>query len=230
VSSANVIIVAGGEGRRFGGTVPKQFASLRGEPLLVWSVRAFAAVRSLTRMIVVAAPDEFARCEGLLAPLGLAVKLAPAGAERQDSVRAGIELLEPTCDVVLVHDAVRPLVTTASIVACVAAAEARGAAILATPVNDTVKRCADGRIVATVPRADLWLAQTPQAFRAADLRRVHAEAARQGVLATDDASLFEWAGLPVAIVPGDGRNRKITTPEDLAWAEAVLGGSGGDQD
>jgi 2-C-methyl-D-erythritol 4-phosphate cytidylyltransferase len=222
MSAVNVIIVAGGTGRRFGGDVPKQFVALRGEALLVWSARRFVGVPDLTCLIVVAPPDQFGRCEALLAPLGVPVRLATAGAERQDSVRAGVALLEPTCEIALVHDAARPLVTPAAITACLAAAREVGAAILATPVSDTVKRVSDGRIVATVPRGDLWLAQTPQGFRAADLRRVHADAARANFRGTDDAALFEWAGLRVAIVPGDVTNRKITTPDDLAWAEAVL--------
>ena len=103
------------------------------------------------------------------------------------------------------------------------AARATGAAILAIPVPDTVKRVSDGRIVETIPRGDLWLAQTPQAFAVDVLRRAHA-AAPDG-MATDDAALVERLGLPVAIVPGDATNRKITTREDLAWAEAVLAGS-----
>lgn len=222
MSAVDVIIVAGGTGRRFGGDVPKQFVRLRGEPLLLWSARRFLGVDGLSRLIVVAAPDQWRRCEELLAPLGVAVQLAEAGPERQDSVRAGVALLEPSCEIAMVHDAARPLVTPAAIASCLAAARATGAAILATPVSDTVKRVGDGRVVATVPRGDLWLAQTPQAFRADELRRVHADAARAGFGATDDAALFEWAGLPVAIVPGDASNRKITTPEDLLWAEAVL--------
>jgi 2-C-methyl-D-erythritol 4-phosphate cytidylyltransferase len=223
VTPVNVILLAGGRGRRLGGPVAKQFQLLAGEPLVVWAARRFRDTRDLTRMIVVAPPDEFARCEGLLAPLGLPLRLAAAGRERQHSVAAGVALLDPDCAIAVVHDAVRPLVGAAAIAACIAAARDTGAAILAVRVADTVKRCAGDRVIETVARADLWLAQTPQAFRADVLRRAHAAAA--GVLATDDAGLVERLGLPVAVVPGDASNRKITTREDLAWAEAVLAGS-----
>jgi 2-C-methyl-D-erythritol 4-phosphate cytidylyltransferase len=218
----NVVLVAGGAGRRFGGTVPKQFALLGGEPLLLRSARAFANVPALSAIILVTTPDTRARCEGQLAPLGLPLRFAVAGAERQHSVAAGVAALDPDCAIAVVHDAARPLVRPDDIVACIAAAEACGGAILATPIPDTVKRCRDDRIVETIPRADLWLAQTPQAFRADVLRHAHEAAARDGVIATDDAALVERLGMPVAIVPGDPANRKITTPRDLAWAEAYL--------
>jgi 2-C-methyl-D-erythritol 4-phosphate cytidylyltransferase len=224
VTGVNVILVAGGQGRRLGGAIPKQFRLLAGAPILVRTARRFAGTAGLTRLIVVAAPAEHARCEALLAPLGLPLRLAPAGPERQHSVAAGVAALDPECAIAVVHDAARPLVRPEAIAACIAAARATGAALLATPVADTVKRCRDGRVLETVPRADLWLAQTPQAFQAEILRRAHAAAAAAGLPATDDAALVERLGLPVAIVPGDATNRKITTAEDLAWAETVLAG------
>ena len=220
--NANIILVAGGRGRRFGGSVAKQFQLLAGTPLLVWTARRFRDAPGLARMIVVAAPEEHARCQTLLAPLGLPLRFAAAGPERQQSVAAGVALLDPDCTIAVVHDAVRPLVEPAEIAACMRAAHETGAAILATPVADTVKRCAGERVVETVPRGALWLAQTPQAFRADVLRRAHAEATRDRVTATDDAALVERLGLPVALVLGSPRNRKITTRDDLAWAEALL--------
>ena len=189
--------------------------------MLVVAASRFVAVPRLTRFIVVADPAEFDRCRELLAPLDLPLRFAPAGSERQHSVASGVRALDPDCDVVAVHDAARPLVRPAAIEACLAAAAASGAALLAIPVPDTVKRVIDGRVVTTVPRSDLWLAQTPQCFRADVLRRAHAAGAAAGP-ATDDAALVEQLGLPVAIVPGDATNRKITTREDLAWAESVL--------
>jgi 2-C-methyl-D-erythritol 4-phosphate cytidylyltransferase len=222
VIPANVILVAGGHGRRFGGAVAKQFQLLAGTPLLVWTARRFHDAPGLTRLIVVAAPEEHSRCETLLAPLDLPLRFAAAGAERQQSVAAGVALLDPDCVIAVVHDAVRPLVDPAAIAACMKAAHETGAAILAIPVADTVKRCVGDRVLETVPRGDLWLAQTPQAFRADVLRRAHADAARDRIAATDDAALVERLGLPVTVVPGSPSNRKITTPEDLAWAEALL--------
>jgi 2-C-methyl-D-erythritol 4-phosphate cytidylyltransferase len=221
VNDVNVILVAGGTGRRFGGVLAKQFQLLGGRPMLVVTAGRFAGVPGLARMIVVAAPEATDHCAALLEPLGLPLRFAPAGAERQHSVANGIAALDEDCAFVVVHDAARPLVRPTSIAVCLAAARTTGAAILATPVSDTVKQVKDGRIVATVPRGDLWLAQTPQIFAVDVLRRAHAVAAADEV-ATDDAALVERLGLPVAIVPGEASNRKITTPEDLVWAEAVL--------
>lgn len=217
----DVILVAGGTGRRFGGDVPKQFQLLGGRPMLLVAASRFVAVPGVARLIVVVADEARRLCEDLLAPLGLPLRFASPGAERQHSVANGIAASDGSASLLAVHDAARPLVRPADVAACIAAARTHGAAVLATPVPDTVKRVCDGRIVATVPRADLWLAQTPQIFAADVLRRAHAEASPGDVL-TDDAALVERLGLPVAIVPGHPTNRKITTPEDLAWAELTL--------
>jgi 2-C-methyl-D-erythritol 4-phosphate cytidylyltransferase len=224
VNDVNVILVAGGTGQRFGGTIPKQFQLLGGRPMLVVAASRFVGLLRLARLIVVVPDEARERSAALLEPLGLPLRFAPAGAERQHSVANGIAALDATCAFVAVHDAARPLVRPEAVAACVEAARATGAAILATPVPDTVKRVHDGRIVATIARGDLWLAQTPQVFAADVLRRAHADAPTNAV-ATDDAALVERLGLPVAIVAGDAGNRKITTPEDLAWAEAVLAAS-----
>lgn len=226
----NVVLVAGGRGRRVGGPVAKQFLPLAGVPVLVRTARRFVDVPGLTRFVVVAAPEEFERCRALVAPLGLPLTLAPAGAERQESVAAGLAATEDACTIVVVHDAVRPFVRPAEIVACIAAARACGAALLATAVADTVKRAHGQRVQETVPRRDLWLAQTPQAFRADVLRAAHAAVARERVAATDDAALVERLGRPVAIVPGEARNRKLTTRDDLAWAAAIVSAEDGGED
>jgi 2-C-methyl-D-erythritol 4-phosphate cytidylyltransferase len=220
LNDVNVIVVAGGSGRRFGGQVAKQFQPLGGRPMLAVTASRFIGLPGLARLIVVAVPAAFEECHALLAPLGLPFRLAPAGAERQQSVASGLANVDPDCAVVAVHDAARPLVRREHVVACIDAARATGAAILATPVPDTVKRVSDGRIVGTVERADLWLAQTPQAFRVDVLRRAHAAGTADA--ATDDAALVERLGLSVAIVAGDPSNRKITTQDDLIWAEAFL--------
>jgi 2-C-methyl-D-erythritol 4-phosphate cytidylyltransferase len=221
LNDVNVILVAGGSGRRFGGNVAKQFQPLGGRPMLAVTASRFVGLPGLARLIVVAAPDVFEHVTRLLASLDLPLRLAPAGKERQQSVASGLAAVDPDCAVVVVHDAARPLVQLEHVAACIAAARVSGAAILATPVPDTVKRVTDGRIMSTVDRTDLWLAQTPQAFHVDVLRRAHA-AVTDELLATDDAALVERLGLPVAIVAGDPGNRKITTPEDLAWAEAFL--------
>jgi 2-C-methyl-D-erythritol 4-phosphate cytidylyltransferase len=151
--------------------------------------------------------------------------LCPAiagGAERQDSMRAGLARLPPEVEIVAVHDAARALVRPADVARVVAAAERSGAALLATPVRDTIKQARAGRVVATQPRADLWAAQTPQVFRAALLREALAKADADGFRATDDAQLVERLGVPVEIVEGDPGNLKLTWPADFAWAEAAL--------
>jgi 2-C-methyl-D-erythritol 4-phosphate cytidylyltransferase len=221
LSDVNVILVAGGTGRRFGGAVPKQFQLLGGRPMLVVAASRFVDLPGLTRVVVVVADDVREQSAALLAQLPLPLRFASAGAERQHSVASGLAALDPDCGFVAVHDAARPLVHPRDVSACIDAARTTGAAILATPVPDTVKRGCDGRIVETLARTDLWLAQTPQAFAVDVLRRAHA-AAPADLAATDDAALVELLGLPVAIVPGDPTNRKITTREDLVWAEAVL--------
>ena len=221
LNDVNVILVAGGSGRRFGGRIAKQFQSLGGRPMLVVTASRFVGLPGLARLIVVAAPDAFEQCTALLAPLGLPLRLASAGKERQQSVASGLAAVDRDCAVVAVHDAARPLVQPRDVAACIDAARATGAAILATPVPDTVKRVRDERIIGTVDRADLWLAQTPQAFRVDVLRRAHA-AVSDDLIATDDAALVERLGLPVTIVAGDPSNRKITTPADLGWAQAFL--------
>lgn len=221
MADVEVILVAGGTGRRFGGAVPKQFRLLGGRPMLAVAASRFVGVPGVARLIVVAAVEEHARCARMLEAVPLPVRFATAGAERQFSVASGIAALDPRSTIVAVHDAARPLVRPTDIAACITAARMTGAAILATPVPDTVKRVHDGRIVATVPRGDLWLAQTPQAFAVDVLRRAHAEAPR-GEASTDDAALVERLGIAVAIVPGQPSNRKITTSEDLVWAESVV--------
>ncbi len=160
----------------------------------------------------------------MLASSGLPLRLAAAGAERQHSVASGLAATDPDCEIVVVHDAARPFVAPEAIASCVAAARTHGAAILAAAVSDTVKRVDRERITETIPRAGLWLAQTPQVARADLLRRAHSEAARLGIVETDEAALVERLGETVVVVAGSHLNRKITTPDDLAWAEAMVAG------
>jgi 2-C-methyl-D-erythritol 4-phosphate cytidylyltransferase len=150
------------------------------------------------------------------------VVLVAGGEERQDSVRRGLEALGDA-DVVLVHDAARPLVPRRVIDAVIDATLRSGAAVPVVPVADTVKRVeSDGAVGETLPRDDLRLAQTPQGFRTGLLRAAYARAEREGFRGTDDASVVERAGGRVVVVPGSPRNLKITTPEDLRLAEALL--------
>lgn len=225
----NAIIVAAGEGKRMGADAPKPLLLLAGKPILVHTLEAVAA-SSVGRAIIVVAAAERARFELLLgsAKLGrLQWTLQNGGARRQDSVAGGLAEVDADCEIVVVHDAVRPLVTPGLIDRSVEAAAKDGAAVAGVPVADTIKVVSrERRIESTPPRDALWAIQTPQAFRAALLREAHRRAAIDRVEATDDAMLVERLGEKVAVVEGERRNLKITTPEDLAIAEALLAHSG----
>jgi 2-C-methyl-D-erythritol 4-phosphate cytidylyltransferase/2-C-methyl-D-erythritol 2,4-cyclodiphosphate synthase len=215
------LLVAAGRGARFGADQPKQFLPLLGRPVLRHAAESLLREGAVAAIQPVSAPGEEARLAALLA--GLPARPAVAGgATRQGSVLAGLEALEPDPpDVVLVHDAARPVVPAGTIPALLAALAEVPGAIPALPVADTLKRGTDGRIAATVPRAGLYRAQTPQAFRYADLLAAH-RAALGAEEATDDAQLLERAGLAVALVPGHESNVKITWPEDLTRVEATM--------
>ncbi len=183
-------------------------------------------------MVPVIAAEDRARFEALAPELAQLPKVAPpamGGPERQDSMRAGLDALGPEFSVVAIHDAARPFVRAADVSRVLAAARDVGAALLAVPVTDTIKRVRDGRVVETPARAECWAAQTPQAFRTELLREALAKASAAGVLATDDAQLVERLGLPVAVVEGDPGNFKITRPDDLIRAEARLAREGGEE-
>jgi 2-C-methyl-D-erythritol 4-phosphate cytidylyltransferase len=208
-----------------GADAPKPLLALGGRPVILHTLAAFAASRARTAVVVV--PEkERERFEALLrgGDLGrLEWRLQSGGARRQDSVARGLELLDADCEVVVVHDAVRPLVSPALIDRCIAAAEKDGAAVAGVPVADTIKIVSpERRIEATPPRESLWAIQTPQAFGLELLREAHRKATLESVEATDDAMLVERLGRKVVVVEGDRRNLKITTPEDLALAEALL--------
>lgn len=213
------ILLAAGRGQRFGGAGPKQYALLAGRPVLRRAAEALLAEGRVALLLPVCGPGEEARVAALLDGLPH-LPPVPGGATRQDSVRRGLEALEPHApSVVLVHDGARPIVPPGTVPALLAALQAAPGAIPAQPVSDTLKAGEDGRIARTVPRAGLFRAQTPQGFRFRALLDAHRAAAAE---ATDDAQLLEWAGQPVALVPGHETNVKITFPEDLARVEAQM--------
>jgi 2-C-methyl-D-erythritol 4-phosphate cytidylyltransferase len=218
--SVAALVVAAGRGERLGQTIPKAFVPLLGKPLLVRSLEAMAAVAELQRVVVVVPPDELERFAALELPGP--VEAVPGGAERQDSVAAGLAALPASIEWVAVHDAARALVAPRDVTRAIAAARETGAALLAVPARDTIKRVRDGAVVETPARDHCWAAQTPQVFRAELLREALAAARAEGLVATDDAQLVERLGVTVRVVEGDPRNIKITLPEDLATAEAWL--------
>ena len=223
------ILPAAGLGTRMAGPQPKQFLELDGVPILIHSLRAFAAAPRVTAMFVAVRKPEMERVEAQVAEYGFGgrVHVVEGGEKRQESVAHALEALpaEPE-DIVLVHDAVRPLIDAATIERTIDAVAEFGAAIVGMPATDTIKqveRTAHGALVtATIPREFVVQAQTPQGFRYGLLQRAFAEANADGFVGTDEASLAERAGIPVAVVHGSQVNLKITQPGDLALAEFYL--------
>jgi 2-C-methyl-D-erythritol 4-phosphate cytidylyltransferase len=223
------ILPAAGLGTRMAGPQPKQFLSLDGVPILVHSLRAFAAVPRITAIYVAVRQSEMERAQAQAAEFGFSdrVHVVAGGEKRQESVANALAALPAQSeDIVLVHDAVRPLIDPATIDRTIDAVTEFGAAIVGLPAVDTIKqveRTAHGALVtATIPREFVVLAQTPQGFRYEILKRAFAEAEADGFVGTDEASLVERAGLSVAVVHGSQVNLKITQPGDLELAEFYL--------
>lgn len=222
---AVAIVVAAGRGERMGGERPKAFLELGGEPLLLRAARAFEAAPSVGSIVAVVPGSETEAARALLAPLAKLRGVVAGGERRQDSVLAGLAQVPGGFDgVVLVHDAARPLVEVELIEAVARQASATGAALPVLPLVDTVKRVRGGRVIETLDRAELGGAQTPQGFRCVLLREAYDAARRAGVELTDESTAVERMGHAVHAVPGSTRNRKLTTPDDLAWAEGVVAG------
>lgn len=224
-----VILPAAGLGERFAGPQPKQFRLLDGVPILIHSLRAFATVKRVTAIYVAVRKTEMERVEAQIAEYGFAgrVHVVEGGDKRQASVAHALAALpaQPD-DIVLVHDAVRPLIDAATIDRTIDAVAEHGAAIVGMPAIDTIKqveRTAHGALItSTIPREFVVLAQTPQGFRYALLQSAFAEAEADGFVGTDEASIAERAGHAVAVVPGSQVNLKITQPGDLELAEFYL--------
>ena len=205
---------------------PKAFLNLAGQPLLLHAALAFEEAPSVRRVVVVVPEDEVETARGILNLLEKPLAVVPGGPRRQDSVLEGLKQAPEGFDgVVLVHDAARPLVDVRLIEDVARAAEEGGAALPVLPVVDTVKRLRDGFVVETLDREVLGAAQTPQGFRFELLVSAYEAAFRDHVTLTDEAMAVERIGAPVRAVPGSPRNRKITTPEDLAWAEGLVPGA-----
>ena len=220
-----VVIPAGGVGSRFGARTPKQFLRLGTMPILAATVQHFAR-HPAVRAVVVAAPEPWVTRAGRI--LGRVVTHTPltvvaGGRTRQDSVWLALQAAPEDVEIIVVHDAVRPMITRRLVDTVVRAAAAEGAAICALPLTETVKRVRAERVEATLDRSELWAVQTPQAFRVDLLREAHEKARRDGVVGTDDAMLVERLGHPVRVVRGLAENVKITTPEDLRRARFLAG-------
>ena len=223
------IIPAAGSGNRMNRDVSKQYLTLAGKPILVCTLEVFEASPLVDALLVVVPSQDMESVRtDILAPWNLkkVAGIIAGGQERQDSVRAGIEALDADTELVIIHDAVRPFVTVGLIESCIRAAAAEGAVTVGVPVKDTVKEVGpDGRILRTCDRSLLWLTQTPQVFRRDIIESAHRAAVRDGFRGTDDTALVERLGITVRMIRGDYGNIKITTPEDLVIAEALLSAS-----
>ena len=214
----SAIVVAGGKGNRFGGDRPKQLAAMAGRPVLAHTLAAFERSRAMEVILVL--PEDWRTVieREAMRPFGFQkVRIVTGGPNRTASMRLGFAA--SVGGLVLIHDGVRPLITPALIDAVAEAATAHGAALAALPVRDTLKIVVEGKARRTLDRTEIWQAQTPQGFRREILARA-LDVVQDSV--TDDAALLEPLGLGAAVVPGSPRNLKITTPEDLALAEAFL--------
>jgi 2-C-methyl-D-erythritol 4-phosphate cytidylyltransferase len=218
------LVLAAGQGARLG-QGPKAALDLAGRPLAAWSLETIGGSAAVDRVILVGDAATLAPALAALSPAARAkvTAVVPGGPSREESCALGLAAAGDDVALVLVHDAARPF-APAELFAAVAAAAARtGAALAATPLTDTLKRAEEQKVVATLPRAGLWRAQTPQgAQAAARARAAHAGTAGDGAVATDDVELVERLGVPVEIVPAAAWNLKITTADDLAWATAWL--------
>lgn len=217
-----VAVPAAGSGRRMGG-VRKPFLELAGEPVLLHALRPFLQDERVVAVVVALAPEDARTPPGWLSDLDPRIRVVPGGATRAESVRNALAALPEELDVVAVHDAARPLVTPGTVARCIEVAAGGYGAVAGCPAVDTMKEVDGmGRVVSTPERARLWHAQTPQVFPADVARRAYVEASEGGATATDDAALAERVGAVVRMVDAGPSNLKVTTPDDLPVAEAIL--------
>jgi 2-C-methyl-D-erythritol 4-phosphate cytidylyltransferase len=220
--TAAVVIAAGGGGLRMRG-VRKQYVELAGEPVLARAIRPFLELGSVRQLVVALPVEDAGAPPAWLRALDPRIVIVGGGESRGASVARGLAAVTEAVDVVLVHDAARPLLTTETVIRVLEAAATGVGAVAAVPVADTIKEVdATGRIVATPPRERLWRAQTPQGAPRQMLMDVYRRAAEEGVEATDDAALLERFGGTVIVVPGAEDNLKVTHAADLVVAEALL--------
>ena len=220
-----VVIVAAGKGSRMRTVESKQYLELGGRPIVAHTMQLFENIPEVDDIVLVVGQEDLERCRHYVHQYAWTKvrEVLAGGTERQDSVRAGLRALGPEVEWVIVHDGVRPFVSPQQVIACWRKAQEQDAAVLAVPVKDTIKVVdAAGQIQSTPDRRSLWAIQTPQAFRLALLQEAHERAVQEQYSGTDDAMLVEHIGGVVHVVEGDYYNIKITTPEDLLWAEWIL--------
>ncbi|MCY8507629.1 2-C-methyl-D-erythritol 4-phosphate cytidylyltransferase [Bacillus atrophaeus] len=227
----DVVILAAGQGKRMKAGRNKLFIELKDAPVIIHTLRVFDSHRPCRKIILVINEHDHEDFQGLLKQhsFDTAIEVVKGGNERQHSVYEGLKTIRQE-NIVLVHDGARPFVKHKQIDKLIETAEQTGAAILAVPVKDTIKRVQGSEVTETIERSSLWAVQTPQAFRLSLLMEAHREAERKGFLGTDDASLVEeLEGADVSVVEGDYTNIKLTTPDDLIAAEAIMRAESGNE-
>jgi 2-C-methyl-D-erythritol 4-phosphate cytidylyltransferase len=219
------IVLAAGRSTRMGGGPNKQFIELLGKPIIWYSLTAFELCGAVDAVILVRRPDYAQEAEQIVREFGFqkVVAVTDGGVERQNSVWNGLEKCEPATEIVAIHDGARPLVTPALIQATVTSARAHGTGIAANKVVDTIKEANEDRtVIRTVDRTKLWAVQTPQTARLSLLRKAYTKVFQDQIVVTDEATAVESLGQKVHLVETSFLNLKITTPTDLAMAEALL--------
>lgn len=223
---ASAVIVAAGSGKRFGGSVSKQFVDLCGKPLLYYSISCFLKTHLIEQVVLVVPEDSIEHTTQFIdSNFGNYgnIKITNGGKERQDSVLKGIELISPESRIVVIHDGARPLITVDLVNDVILASLDTGAAILAMPTCNTVKQSGTGIFIdKTLPRDKLWLAQTPQAFNIELLKTSYNKVDFEKTAATDESMLLEEMGVKVKIVKGSEFNIKVTSKNDLFLCESIL--------
>jgi 2-C-methyl-D-erythritol 4-phosphate cytidylyltransferase len=218
----SAIIPVAGQGKRFSGKTPKQFLKIGGRPIIEITLQKFVSHREINHGIVVVPENEidfshslFRRIDGF----DKKFKIISGGKERQDSVYNGLMRIPPNTDIVVVHDGVRPLVSSQLISNSIKTAIQTGACIAALPVKETIKRVKNETVLETISRDHLWQVQTPQTFKHSILKEAHEKARETDFYSTDESSLVEWNGHPVNIIQGEYSNIKITTNDDLELSQ-----------
>jgi len=219
------LIAAGGRGERIGGILPKQFVEIKKKPVLAYTVEKFEKCELIDEIILVVPEDYMSFCSYNMVDVGdfkKVKRILSGGKERQDSVYKGLLALPKDTDIVIIHDGVRPFISTEKIGKSIEMCKKEKAVILALPVNDTVKRVDEDYIVTTLDREKLWIVQTPQTFEYKLILEAYKKAIEDGFTGTDDSSLVERLGFKVRVLQGESQNIKITSPEDLVLAEKMI--------
>lgn len=219
------LITAAGKGQRMQSVTPKQYLDLGGKPILAQTLTTFEKCPTINGIFVIVPPDQMDMVQKDIIEkyrFKKVLKVVRGGKTRQQSVYNGLKAIRSECSIIVVHDGVRPLISSRLITESVQAARKNGAAVVGVPARDTIKRAAVGKKLKTLDRDEIWIAQTPQSFQFPLLMKAYQKAQQDNIQGTDDAFLVERLGHSITLITGDYSNIKITTPEDLALAETLF--------